>query len=119
MKENYDNKSLVKVSDNIFFRIKNWFLKLFGYNKQNTENTINLNYHKKEITNKPDFLESIKISETSDTNVFNLQRRYESGSLKVDDMSKEEYSKIENLYNNQIEDLEKQIKYKKAKLATN
>lgn len=119
MKENYDTKSLVKANDNIFFRIRNWFLKLFGYNKQNIENNINLNYHKKEIDNKPDFLETIKISEANDTNIFNLQRRYENGNLKINDMSKEEYSKIENLYNKQIEDLEKQIKYKKAKLATN
>ena len=119
MRENYDDKSLVKVNDNIFLRIRSWFLKLFGYNKPSIENNTNIDYHNKEIDSKLDFLESIKISETSDTNIFNLQRRYENGNLKVDDMSKEEYSEIENLYNKQIEDLEKQIKLKKAKLATN
>lgn len=54
-----------------------------------------------------------------DTKIFNFQRQYESGELTVEDMSKEEYSKIEELYNRQIENLSNQIKIKKAKLSTN
>lgn len=119
MKENCDNKSLVKVNDNIFFKIRNWLLKLFGYKKQNLENNIPLSSLHKEVNNKPNFLESIKISGDSDINVLDLQRKYENGSLNVNDMSKEEYSKIEDLYIKQIENLEKQIKYNKSKLATN
>lgn len=54
-----------------------------------------------------------------DTKIFNFQRQYESEELTVEDMSKEEYSKIEELYNRQIENLSNQIKIKKAKLSTN
>ncbi len=120
MKESLDNKSLVKINNNnIFYKIKNWILKLFGYGKPNIENDIRLNSINKEIEEKSDFKETIKISKGSDTTIFDLQRRYENGDLKVIDLSKEEYSKLENLYNNQIENLQNQIKYKKSMLSTN
>lgn len=119
MKESLDNKSLIKYNDNIFHKIRNLFLKLFGYKSKNTENIQADNTSIPVNESKSAFLESVKISENSDTNIFDLQRKYENGDLKVSDMSKEEYSKMEELYNKQIEILTNQIKYKKAKLSTN
>ncbi len=122
MKENFDNKSLVKVNDNIFLKIRNWFVNLFGFKTKSVQNTIdvsNSNMDINEPSTKDNFLNSLKTSENDETNIFNLQRKYENGLLQVSDMSEDEYSKIEDLYNIQIENLTNQIKIKKAKLSTN
>lgn len=122
MKENSDNKSSIKVNDNIFSKIRNWFINLFSAKIKNIENNIDIadsNIDISKSDNKNDFLNSIKTSENGDTKIFNLQKQYESGELTVKDMSKEEYLKIEELYNRQIENLTNQIKVKKAKLSTN
>jgi len=122
MREKFDNKSLVKVTNNIFLKIRNWFVNLFSFKKNRIENTINAtntNIDASESNTKQEFLNSLKTLENDDTNMFNLQRKYENGQLKVSDMSEDEYSKIEDLYNRQIENLANQIKIKKAKLSTN
>lgn len=122
MRENLDNKSLVKVNDNIFLKIRNWFVNLFDFKTKSVQNTIdvsNSNIDINEPSTKDNFLNSLKTSENDETNIFNLQRKYENGQLKVSDMSEDEYSKIEDLYNRQIENLANQIKIKKAKLSTN
>lgn len=122
MRENLDNKSLVKVNDNIFLKIRNWFVNLFGFKTNSVQNTIdvsNSNMDINEPSTKDNFLNSLKTSENDETNIFNLQRKYENGLLQVSDMSEDEYSKIEDLYNIQIENLTNQIKIKKAKLSTN
>ena len=120
MKEKSENKSLIKVNDNIFFKIRKFFLKIFKYDisKHNigVEEISNSNEIYKP-DNRNEFLNQLK--ENKYTNVFNLQRKYENGQLKVSEMSEEEYYKIEELYNKQIEILTNQIKYKKAKLSTN
>ena len=118
MKENFDNKSLIKVNDNIFSKIRNWFINLFSAKIKNID-VADSNIDISKSDNKKDFLNSLKTSESDDTNIFNLQKKYESGQLKVSDMSEDEYSKIEDLYNRQIENLTNQIKIKKAKLSTN
>jgi len=119
MKESLDNKSLIEYKDNIFHKIRNLFLRIFGYKSRKTENIEADNTSIPVNQSKSAFLESVKISENSDTNIFDLQRKYENGDLKISDMSKEEYTKMEELYNKQIEVLTNQIKYKKAKLSTN
>ena len=122
MRENFDNKSLVKVNDNIFLKIRNWFVNLFKFKSNSIQNTIDVadsNIDVSESSIKDNFLNSLRISENDDANIFNLQRKYENGQLKVSDMSEDEYSRIEDLYNRQIENLENQIKLKKAKLSTN
>ena len=121
MRENFDNKSLVKVEDNIFFKIKNWFTGLFKVRIKNVQDIVdsaNSNIDTNKTNNKEDFLNSLKTVDNEDTNIFNLQMKYENGQLKVSEMSENEYSKIEDLYNKQIENLTNQIKQKKAKLST-
>jgi len=122
MKEKSDNKSLVKVNDNIFYKIKKFFLKLFKYDIKKDYTDIEEVIHNNQIDKSDDrneFINQLKETENTDTNAFNLQRKYENGQLKVSDMSEDEYSKIEDLYNIQIENLTNQIKIKKTKLSTN
>ena len=122
MKENSENKSLIEVNNNIFFKIRNWFANLFGFKPKSVQKTIdvsNSNMDINEPSAKDNFLNSLKTSGNDDINIFNLQRKYENGQLKVSDMSEDEYSKIEDLYTRQIENLTNQIKIKKAKLSTN
>ena len=38
MKENSDNKSLIRVNDNIFSKIRNWFINLFSAKINNIKN---------------------------------------------------------------------------------
>ena len=116
MRENFDNKSLVKVEDNIFLKIKNWFTGLFKVRIKNVQDIVdsaNSNIDTNKTNNKEDFLNSLKTVDNEDTNIFNLQMKYENGQLKVSEMSENEYSKIEDLYNKQIENLTNQIKQKK------
>lgn len=122
MRENFDNKNLVKTNDNMFLKIRNWFVNLFKFKTKSVQNIIdvtNSNIDVSKSTTKDNFLNSLETSENNDTSIFNLQRKYEIGQLKVSDMSEYEYSKIEDLYNRQIENLANQIKIKKAKLSTN
>lgn len=122
MKETSDNKSLVKLKDNIFSKTKKFFLRLLKYDIKkdyaDIEEVIPNNQTDKS-DDKNEFINQLKEMENSDTNAFNLQTKYENGDLKVSDMSEDEYSKIEDLYNRQIENLTNQIKIKKAKLSTN
>lgn len=122
MRENTDNKSLVKVEDNIFSKLRNWFIGLFKIRTKSIQNAVDID-NSDVFTNKTnakdDFLNSLKTLDNDDIDIFNLQRKYENGQLKVSEMSDNEYSKIEDLYNKQIEDLTNQIKQKKAKLSTN
>lgn len=122
MKENNNNKSLVRLNDNIFSRLRNWFISFFNFKTNNNDEnheTLYKSIEKSEPNAKTDFLNSLKPTENDDTKIFDLQRKYENGNLTVSDMTKEEYSKIEELYNKQIENLQNQIRIKKEKLSTN
>lgn len=112
MKENYQNKSLVKVKDNIFYKIKNLFSRWFGFKSIRCEcddKTI-MNMQSK---NQKDFLDSIKSMQNDKLDILNLQKRYENGNLEVSQMSEEQYKSIEDLYAKQIEALTQQIEHKK------
>lgn len=120
MRENTDNKSLVKVEYNIFSKLRNWFIGLFKIRTKSIQNAVDIDNSDivtNKINTKDNFLNSLKILDNDDIDIFNLQRKYENGQIKVSEMSDNEYSKIEDLYNKQIENLTNQIKQKKAKLS--
>ena len=82
MKEKSDNKSLVKVNDNIFSKIKKFILKLFKYDIKNDYTDIEEVIHNNQIDKSDDrneFINQLKETENTDMNVFNLQRKYENG----------------------------------------
>ena len=122
MENKNDNKSLVKEKQNIFLKIKNIILSLFRSRKKNireNDRLENINEKIKELNNKKEFYDTLKTTINDEKDAFILQRKYENGDLKVNEMSKEQYAKIQDLYYKQIEDLTNQIKYKKAKLSDN
>lgn len=110
------NKSLVNVNENsIFYKIKRFFRNLF-YNEngkhtniveeQITENkkvnNANVNY---EIKN--NFFNSIQNIENEETKLLKLQREYENGQVKEEELTPKQIADLENLYNKQNNELSK------------
>lgn len=120
MKENTQEKSLIKVNENsIFYKIKNFFRNLF---------------HKKEIINnvadwaepfetttekneqKNTFMESIRNIEDEETKLLKLQKQYRSGEIKGEELSEEQIKSLGKLYDKQITNLRKSNEIRKQKL---
>ena len=93
MKENTNEKSLVKVNENgIFYKIKQFFKNLF---------------HKKEVVN-------TYIDE--ETLLLMLQKKYRSGEIKEEEMTDEQIKSLCALYDKQIAKLKKSNKLRKQKI---
>ena len=86
MKERTQEKSLIKVNDNnVFYKIKSFFLKLF--NKDKTIENITSNEYSianpiEKMENKNSFKESIKNIENEETQLLKLQKQYRTGAIK-------------------------------------
>lgn len=109
---NSENNSLMKVNErSIFYRIKNFFRNLFSKNKINEYNnpTINPNVEniKQNQQTKSDFMDSIKNTENEETKLLKLQKQYEEGLIKEEDIPYYQIEKLEALYNKQNRELEK------------
>ena len=117
MKENTQEKSMVKINENsIFYKIKTFFRNLF-YKETAVENTI-----VKETKNiiqenkKTDFIESIKNIESEETKILKLQKQYRNGDIKEEEMSEKQISALMDLYDKQIANLKKSNELRKQKL---
>ena len=121
MEKNNNKKSLFKENKNIFYKIKNIFLIIFMKVKLKDGNIRKnpISMEIKENNSKSDFYDTLKATINEKKDVLFLQKEYEKGNLKANEMTKEEYEKIKELYKNQIEELENQINNKKLKLANN
>lgn len=122
-----DNKSLIIPKKSIFDRIKNFFKNIFkkeevqevAYIKEKTIET--------KENKKSSFIDSIRTEEIIEKEeILKIQRDYENGVIREEDMTPEQVSKIEKLYIEQISKLRNDYsKYKdeatklKGKLATN
>lgn len=112
------NHSLMPVNENIFTKIKNYLKKLF---KQQIikdckiENTDNILENQEEIKNSI-FVQSIKIEETEEQKLLQLQKLIREKKITENDLSEEEKNKLRKLYNSQIEDLRKSILQKRNKI---
>lgn len=109
---NSENNSLVKVNErSIFYRITNFFRKIFGKNKVNeySNPTISTDVEniKKNQQIKSDFMDSIKNIENEETKLLKLQKQYEEGLIKEEDIPYYKIEKLEALYNKQNIELEK------------
>lgn len=118
MKENTQDKSLVKVNENsIFYKIKKFFRSLFYKTKPNeliniTETTtINNNE-----SNKNSFREEIRNIENEETKLLKLQKQYRSGEIKEEELTEEQVNSLCVLYDKQIENLRKSNETRKQKL---
>lgn len=121
MKENTQEKSLVQVNENsIFYKIKSFFINLFRRNKLDNEvssienNTGDIATEKE--TAKNSFMESIRNIEDEETKLLKLQKQYDNGEIKEEDLTKEQYISLCDLYDRQIANLKKSNEIRKQKL---
>ena len=119
MKENTDEKSLVKINENsIFYKVKLFFKRLFhkdtfSENIDVVEQNIVVNSVEDK---KSKFMENIRIVEDESTILLKLQNRYRNGELKEEELTDEQLDSLCELYDKQIADLKKSNAVKKQKL---
>lgn len=117
MKEDTQEKSLVKVNENsIFYKIKIFFKNLF-----HKGNNINIIQETKDITienerKKDSFMEEIRKVEDEETKLLKLQKQYRSGEIKKENLTEEQIKSLNKLYNKQITNLRKSNEIRKQKL---
>lgn len=107
MKENTKEKSLqiIDNKNNIFYKIKNFFKKLFSRNINTDESSDNLEIN--HINNdKKTFTKRLKL----DTYLIELQKKLKQGKIGIKDLSDKEKDNMIELYQKQIS--EKKIKLK-------
>lgn len=116
MKENTNEKSLIKVNENsIFYKIKQFFKNLFHKNEPTviveTNNTVKPDEDKKNT-----FMEEIKKIEDEETILLKLQKKYRSGEIKEEDLTEKQINSLCKLYDKQIANLKKSNEVRKQKL---
>jgi len=121
MKENTQEKSLLKVNENsIFYKIKMFFKKIFNKNEIITDINLNIEEKDNDIAikedNKSSFIASIKNIEDEETKLLKLQKQYRSGEIKGEDLTDEQIMQLCGLYDRQIENLKKSNEARKARL---
>ena len=119
MKENTQEKSLVKVNEkNIFYKIKNFFRSLF-YKTNNNVESINVTetttINNQEST-KSSFIEEIRTIENEETKLLKLQKKFRSGEIKEEELSDEQVNSLCALYDKQIANLKNSNEIRKQKL---
>lgn len=109
MRENTQEKELIeKNEENIFGKIKNFFKNLFG-KKEVDVNNISNEELEMEMEKSEYFRNSIRNIEVDENNIFELQRRYHSGEISVEELTDEQIDVLCDLYDEQIADLRKRI----------
>ena len=119
MKENTNEKSLVKINENsIFYKIKNFFRNLFHKNEVTNTDILkeNNNGIRPDEDKRNKFIDEIKKVEDEETILLKLQRKYRSGEIKEEDMTEEQIKSLCNLYDKQIAILKKSNKLRKQRL---
>lgn len=119
MKENTDEKLLVKINENsIFYKIKQFFKNLFHRNESvdtfitsKASNSI-MTYENR----RNQFMEEIRKIEDEETILLKLQKKYRNGEIKEDDLTDEQVNSLCKLYDKQISNLKKSNEIKKQKL---
>lgn len=133
MKENMHEKSLdIKRNQNVFSKIKHFFKNMFGKKEEITPNSVE--YVEKtseeaivtsssiEKTEEKEsaFLQTLneQVEGKKEEDIENLQKRFEKGEIKEEELTKEEIQKLRYLYHKQIQKLAGRLDiYKKDILA--
>ena len=118
MKENTDEKSLVKINENsIFYKIKRFFKNLLS-KKKDTDNSIveETTVIKQDEDKRNQFMEQIKKIEDEETTLLKLQKQYRNGEIKEESLTDEQVSSLCKLYDKQISNLKKSNEIRKQKL---
>lgn len=119
MKENTQDKSLVKVNENsIFYKIKKFFRSLFYRTNSNVEsiNVTETTTINNQESNNNSFMEEIRNIENEETKLLKLQKQYRSGQIKEEELTEEQVNSLYALYDKQIENLRKSNENRKQKL---
>lgn len=111
-----EEKSLTNKNDvGIFKKVKNFFWNLFHTEKTNGENSMKLSIETSvntKQTEKTSFIDEFK----SKQEIMNLQQKYESGQIAEEDINEEDKQKLIELYKEQIETLNNNIRMYKDTL---
>lgn len=114
MKKNEMEKSLIKVNEkSIFFKIKK-FLNNF-FKKENHVIDFVDNKPKEDIKKKQ-FVENIKNIDNEETKLLKLQKQYRNGEIKEEELTQTQIKLLCDLYDKQIENLQKSNKYRKQRI---
>lgn len=109
MKNSVDEKSLMPINEkNIFYKIKTFFAGIFR-KKENVslnEDTIEVE-EKVEETERDAFIQSIRNIGKEEMELLELQKKYTSGKIKINDLTKEQIDSLSSLYIKQTEELKK------------
>ena len=117
MKENTDEKSLIKVNENnIFYKIKQFFKNLFSRNEPTVTDLPVTENNRLDGDNKNAFMENIKKIEDDETILLKLQKKYRNGELKEEDLTEEQVNSLCKLYDKQISNLRKSNEIRKQKI---
>ena len=117
MKENTDEKSLIKVNrNNIFYKIKLFFKNLFSRNEPTVTDIPVTENNRLDEDNKNTFMENIKKIEDDETILLKLQKKYRNGELKEEDLTEEQVNSLCKLYDKQISNLRKSNEIRKQKI---
>lgn len=120
MKENTQEKSLVKVTENsIFYKIKKFFKNLFYKDTEIKNNVIaeeNINSNVESEDKKSAFMESIRNIENEETRLLKLQKQYRNGEIKEEELTPEQVNSLCDLYDKQIVNLKKSNAIRKQKI---
>lgn len=117
MKENTDEKSLIKINENsIFYKIKQFFKNLFSKNKPAVTDVPVTGNNRSNENKKNTLMEDIKKIEDEETFLLKLQKKYRSGEIKEEELTEEQVISLCKLYDRQIANLKKSNEIKKQKI---
>lgn len=109
-----EEKHLINVNKKgIFNKIKIFLMKLFRKSKKDLKEDLS---KIDKNTKKESFVNSIKIEESEEKELLRLQEQYRKGKIKEEDLSKEQIDKLCDLYDKQIENLQKEINIRKQEI---
>ena len=112
--EKAEEKHLINVNKKgIFNEIKIFLMKLFRKSKKDLKEDLS---KIDKNTKKESFVNSIKIEESEEKELLRLQEQYRKGKIKEEDLSKEQIDKLCDLYDRQIENLQKEINIRKQEI---
>lgn len=117
MRKHKEEKSLVALNEgSIFYKIKRFFRNLFKGKDEIIQPQVSNINNDAQDNKKGAFVESLRNIEDEETSLLKLQRQYDSGNIKVDDLSDSQMKDLIKLYKKQISELSKSNEVRKQKL---
>lgn len=118
MNKNANEKSLAKVNNSIFVKIKLFFRNLFKINKTEDNTVIeNIIEEKNNSIKENNFISNIKLPEKElNFKLQKMSKDLESGKIKEEDLCEEELQELREFYLQQIEQKKQSIEKYKNKI---